>query len=408
MILSSVRDEIKAAVKVSQYIGSTRRVDCPEPHCDGKGKRADCQAYDDSWYCFICKARGDIFTWVMLTQSCSFGAAIRVLADYAGIPLEPHPERCNLLEKVLSESVKYLRQNQDKLNYLSGRGLDRSTLEAHSVGYMDLDCEVLEASGLTQDQMLDLGLLYAKSGGNINYLEGRYIFPIRDTQGRLISLKGRANPVDLPDLDSRRKSMPLKADGKWGRHSHMDHLYLEDLISKYEEYVFICEGEPDTLTLRSWGINAVGMMTNTGIVKHAHKLAKFERIYFVLDNDDKTQRHIVTELYSLQMKLPKARILNVTLPQLLGDDTKIDVNDYKSKCGMTKKDFHSLATNSPEAAEIIIREWVKHFRKDRNYSAKIYGLVRTVEGRRDELLELLSTLTKVPVDMLAFAADTVS
>jgi DNA primase len=406
MDLSVIKDEIKQIVKVSQYIGSNRRTDCPEPLCDGKGRKADCQPYEDSWYCFMCKSRGDIFSWVMLTQSCNFGTALRTLADHAGVALEPHPERTMLLERFLQSSQQYLRENPSKLEYLVGRGLDLKTLEKHEVGYCDVLGDVLDSSGLTAEQMLGLGLSYPSTFGITNHLGGRFIFPVRDVNGNLISLKGRANPGDLPNLDSRRKSLPLKAEGPWGRHSHMDCLYLEEQLRSYSDYVFICEGEPDTLTLRSWGINAVGVMTNTGIAKHAHKLKKFKRIYFVLDNDVNSQKQIVNELYNLQVKLPNSTIINVTLPDLAGEGNKVDVNDYKAKYSKTKKDFGELALKSPEAVNIILDEWAPFFKEDRTYSSKIYSLIRSIPDRRESMLAYLSNITGIPTDMLGFAADT--
>ena len=407
MDFSEVKEEIKQLVKVNQYVGTNKRIDCPESDCDGKGKKADCQLYEDSWYCFICKSRGDIISWVMLTQKCTFPMAVRTLANYAGISLEPHPERSSLLERFLQESVKYLTLNPSKSSYMvSNRGINLDILENHGIGYCDVEGLVLENTGLSTEQLLNLGLLYPSSeGGYRNHMGGRFLFPIRDIKGNLVNIKGRINPLECPDSDPKRKSMPLKADGPWGRHSHMDHLYLEELLSIYNEYVFICEGEPDTLTLRSWGINAVGMMTNTGIAKHAHKFKKFKRVYFVLDNDPNTQKHIVTELYNFQIKLPDTVIYNVTLPHF-DEDKKVDVNDYKVKFGKSKQDFHKLCTGSPEAVEIILGDWSKHFKKDRHRSAKIYNLIRSLPSRRDRNIDILSALTGVDKSMLEFATDT--
>lgn len=405
MDLSVVREEIKSSIKVNDWIGTNRRVDCPEPDCDGKGRKADCQPYDSGWYCFVCKTSGDIFKWVMLTRDCNFMTALRTLADAAGICLEPNPERSALLEKFMYHALDYSNKHKLCMGYmLNNRSIDLDTLRSHGVGYCDLGGEVLENSGLTLQQLINLGIAYQSPEGIINYLGGRYLFPIRNVNGQIISIKGRANPIDIPSLDPRRKSMPLKSDGPWGRHSHMDCLYLEENIRHYKDYVFVCEGEPDTLTLRSWGINALGMMTNTGISKHFNKLKQFSRIYFALDNDENTQKHIISELYNLQIKIPDTVIYNVTLPK--GDNSKkLDVNDFKV-AGHSKRDFHNLAMDSPEASELIIKSWCHKLGVDKTYSAKLYALIGSMPSRREKLLDLMSSLTNVPVDMLAFAVDT--
>ncbi|MBC7262354.1 MAG: DNA primase, partial [Chloroflexi bacterium] len=46
-----------------------------------------------SWHCFgACNTGGDIFTFIMRRENMEFGEALRLLAERAGVSLEPHRE----------------------------------------------------------------------------------------------------------------------------------------------------------------------------------------------------------------------------------------------------------------------------------------------------------------------------
>lgn len=46
-------------------------------------------AETQTWHCFGCDAGGDVFTFVMRYENMEFGEALRLLADRAGVRLEP-------------------------------------------------------------------------------------------------------------------------------------------------------------------------------------------------------------------------------------------------------------------------------------------------------------------------------
>lgn len=387
-----IKEQIRAKVSLTDLTGSYKtRTSCPSKLCEGE----NCQIFDsDTWHCYKCKLSGDIFSWVSISKNISYSQALKELAGLAGVNLEPNPTRTFLLEHLLTKSREYLQQHPEKLDYLvNSRKISKACLERHEIGYIDLEGQVLEASQISEGILSDLGLLYHRyNGETYSHLAGRYIIPIRDVKGRLVSLKGRANPLEC---DESKKSLPLKADSSYGRHSHMDHLYLENKIESYGDWVYLCEGEPDTLTLRDQGLPALGLMTNTGLYKHHHKLAKFKTIYVVLDNDQATKRLILDELYKLQVKIPDTKIINITIP----GDEKTDVNDL-----WVKQNKAISTLEGQEACGLLIDQWSEEFKSNREVSSKVYNLLRACN--RPEMIARLSSNIQVSPELIRFAMST--
>ena len=87
------------------------------------------------YYCFGCGAGGNVFTFVMNYENYTFGEAVKMLADRAGVNL-PEPEYTEEMKKrenhrarllmVNKEAAKYfyyqLRRGQGELGYRLLRG----------------------------------------------------------------------------------------------------------------------------------------------------------------------------------------------------------------------------------------------------------------------------------------------
>ncbi len=387
--LGYIKEQINSRISIYDIAGSGRgRATCPEQTC----RSDDCQLYDSNTYhCFKCKDTGDLFKMFSKLNNISPSESFKQLASMAGVNLEPNKTRCYLLEHILNKSKAYLNSHPEKLDYLvNTRKISLETLKRHEVGYIDKDWEVLDSTKLDDILLTDLGFIYASVKGNINYLAGRYIFPIRNLSGQLISLKGRANPDDIGT--EVKKSLPLKADSSYGRHSHMDHLYLENLISKYGNTVWIAEGEPDTLTLRDHGYQSLGIMTNTGIDKHAKKLDKFSNVILALDSDNSSQKILPQELYKLITKLPNSNISFVAWPD---SQDKQDINSFVA------------AGNSIDSLELVdgtewlLDFWCKDFSTN---SLKIYNILSIKQNI--SLINRVSNNIGVKPEFIKFAIGT--
>lgn len=386
--INFIKEQILSRVSIFDLAGSRNRTYCPEQTCSSE----DCQLYDSNTYhCFKCKDTGDIFKWFSKMNNVSSSETFKQLANMAGVNFEPNKTRCFLLEHILNKSISYLNKNPDKLNYIvNTRKISLDVLKYHQVGYIDAGWDVLDSTELSDSILTELGFIYASVKGSINALGGRYIFPIRNQSGQLISLKGRANPDDI-GLNVK-KSMPLKADSSYGRHSHMDCLYLENLIANYGDTVWIAEGEPDTLTLREQGYQALGMMTNSGLAKHDRKLENFKTIILALDSDDSSRKVLPEEINKLAHKLPQTTIKFVDWPASL---VKQDINSYHCDGGLIKD------LDLKDGLEWLVDEWSKDFKTN---STKLYSLLKVVD--KPNLVTRLSNNINISADFIKFAIGT--
>lgn len=421
-----IRDEIKNRISIFDLaqVHGKERVECPNPDCPGRYKsKQETEIFRDGsgFKCYICKTSGDVFTWEQLTTGVSYAEARRSLARAAGISLSPNKERTELLTKVVKEAHKYLfEERQDKLNYLLNRGLTKSVLWRFGVGYIDTEHEVLRNTGLTRDQLAHLGLLFKSNYAerkDVSAMAGRFIFPIRNSRGQLVQLKGRADPSELDEeIVKSKKSIPLMAEpfgSPWGRVSNQDFLFAEDCLQEAQRagYAILNEGEPDCLTTRSLNLHSFGLQGSEGLGRHAHKFKGIPKIYVMLDNDAATQHTILKELYELQTALSHETVYSVTIPPLLGYDSdgnviKVDANDLKVKFDWGLPEFKEILNEACEVRNLLIESWGPQY-KNAQIRKRLSNLVLTTknESKKDQLISRLSEITGKSVDAITFALD---
>jgi DNA primase len=165
---------------------------------------------DGGYHCFGCGAHGDAISFVMQTQGASFIEAVQSLASEAGLDV-PKPsataeaaERQLLdLQGVLDAAKTYYQQRlaapggAAAMAYLRQRGLTDETIARFGLGWSGEGrgalASALNGQGITQDQLLQAGLLRTGEDGQIRgeLFFNRVMFPIRDRTGRMISFGGR-------------------------------------------------------------------------------------------------------------------------------------------------------------------------------------------------------------------------
>lgn len=215
----SVVDEIKSRIDIVDFISSYVPLNkagrnykglCPF-HAE---KTPSFIVFPDtqSWHCFgACSTGGDVFTFLMKRENLDFGEALRVLAQRAGVELEPmtpakqaEQEREQRLYAINAAAAEYFHhlllssgEGERARAYLHRRGVQPATWETFQIGYALGDWHALEnhlrAKGYSYDDMAELGLVIQREGGDGYYdrFRGRLMFPIRDIKGRTIGFGGR-------------------------------------------------------------------------------------------------------------------------------------------------------------------------------------------------------------------------
>ncbi len=114
-------------------------------------------------------------------------------------------------------------------------------------------------------------------------------------------------------------------------------LYNQWNLEKFKEYVVICEGEIDCLTLVQFGINAVGCPGTNLFKKDWARLFDYiDKVYICFDNDNpgvEGARKLAEEYFSYRSTY------NILIPR--GNGVK-DINDLLTKSNYNKEDFLKL------------------------------------------------------------------
>jgi len=275
------------------------------------------------YYCFGCKAGGNVVQFVMEMERLSFSEAAKYLAERIHLPLpqiqeDPDYERRRTQkERLCSANREAARFYHDKLwqpegkkvlDYLHGRGLDdgiirRFGLGASSERWDDLTRYLLE-KGYTQEELQLAGLSVVKSDHAFDMFRGRAIFPIIDQQGNVLGFGGRAmgdakpkylNTADTPVFNKRKG------------------VYAINLIRKIRDLkrILLVEGYMDVVAISQAGVNGAVATLGTALTNEQARLLKryAPEIWLAYDGDEAGQHAIERALDIFEAEAIPARVL---------------------------------------------------------------------------------------------------
>ncbi|PTA68416.1 DNA primase [Deinococcus arcticus] len=249
------------------------------------------------FYCFGCKAGGDVFAFVQRTENLSFGDALRKLAEKAGVQVEAkYGERSSRdLYDVNAFALAYFRDSlagplgTAAREYLTRRGLTPATVDAFELGFAPDGWDGLlkhaRVKGVSERQLLDAGLLTEnpESGRVYDRFRARVMFPIRDHLGRLVGFGGRvlddSKPkyLNTPETEAFRKGELLYGLDK-----------ARTGLGSGTELVVV-EGYMDVITMHQHGFTgAVASLGTALTAEHATLLERLgaQSIVLLFDRDE--------------------------------------------------------------------------------------------------------------------------
>ncbi|MGB4106987.1 MAG: DNA primase [Alphaproteobacteria bacterium] len=218
-------DDIRSRLSLSDVIGKRVRLIRAGREFKGccpfhKEKSPSFTVNDDKqfFHCFGCGAHGDVIGFVMRYENLSFIDAVESLAAQAGLQVpKPSPQEIEKAEKardihtLMEAATKWMEEqlfapaNKEILNYLTGRGLGKETIQSFRIGYAPADRQVLRkflaSEKFTDAQMLEAGLLKKKDGEPYAFFRERVMFPVGDRRGRIVAFGGRILPDHMREPD---------------------------------------------------------------------------------------------------------------------------------------------------------------------------------------------------------------
>lgn len=198
-----IEDVISSYIKLEQS-GTNLRARCP--FHNEKTPSFFVSPGRNSYYCFGCGARGDIFTFVEEFEGLDFKGSLKMLAQKAGVPLDykglKEDNQKDRLFLAMDEASKFFQNNllaePKALSYLKERGLNEKSIKDFSLGYAKNEWhslyDFLRKKGFSDQEIETAGLAKRSEKDNKSFYDrfrGRIIFPINDSSGRVIAFTGR-------------------------------------------------------------------------------------------------------------------------------------------------------------------------------------------------------------------------
>jgi len=333
------------------------------------------------YYCFVCHAGGDVFTFFMKKLGMDYPTAVREVARRVGItipergPTGPDP-REPLYSAVAAAADWFARQllespeAQVARDYLTTRHLDLETVQPLGLGYAPKTKAFLDAMkglGVRDEVLLEAGLLAKREDGTFApRFRGRLLFPIHDLRGRVVAFGGRilgeGEPKYLNSSDT-----PIFHKGKL-----LYNLHVAKHAMRKAERAILVEGYFDVLRLSLAGIEEVVAPLGTGLTAEQAQLVKRHAPHVILlyDSDEPGLR--ATFRAGDELLREGLRVSVATLPGGEDPDTLVQKQGAAALEGILK-----------DSVDVLERKIQILDRK---------GFFGTLPGRRRALDRLLPTI----------------
>ena len=360
----------------------------------------------NSYMCFGCGEKGDIFTFIEKIDGVDFVTALKQLADRAGVVLEERSyadqaqaeERKNKEEKLLEvcEAATtffeaQLVERKDVLDYLHTRGVHSETIKEWRLGYAPANWEEVSkhliAKNFTKVDIVDAGLAAKserKPGEIYDRFRGRIMFPLSDASGKVIAFSGRffekvagsreegdpAKYVNSPETLLFRKSKVLYGFDR-----------ARASIRKYD-CILLVEGQFDVVLSHQSGLPFTVALSGTALTQeHLSLLGRLsKRLVLALDGD---AAGIRAGLKSATMAISAG--FDVKIPEFKGGKDPADLARENPEL------LKAAVRTSKPAVEFFLEALRAGARDDRAYKLRI----------EQQLLPLLKVIPS-PIDQAHF------
>ena len=295
--------EVKAKVDlvkvVQEYVRLTKRNKdfwglCPFHQEDSPSFHVNPQR--QSWYCFGCERKGDVFTFIELIEKTDKRGALQMLAERAGVELKKlSPEqrdRADLRKRIL-DLLKLAAQYYEYVLWkmpagepgrklLESRHVGEETARRFQLGYAPAGrgfAEYLRAKKRSLADAQEAGLM--RRDGTDFFAE-RLVIPIRDERGQVLAFTARTVRQDEQRKYINSPDSPTYIKGRviFG----LD--LARDEIAK-RGHAVLMEGQFDVITAHQFGLANAVASSGTALTDDQLRLLKrfTDEVLLVFDAD---------------------------------------------------------------------------------------------------------------------------
>lgn len=249
------------------------------------------------FYCFVCHAGGDVFTFFMKQLGMDYPTAVREVARRVGItipergPSGPDP-REPLFSAVATAADWFARELREGAeaaiarDYLASRHVEVEAAYPLALGYAPKGkafLDAMHALGVSDAVLVEAGLAAEREEhGLVPRFRGRLLFPIHDLRSRVVGFGGRilgeGEPKYLNSPDT-----PIFHKGQL-----LYNLHAAKHAMRKAERAILVEGYFDVLRLGLAGTEEVVAPLGTGLTPEQAGLVKRHTGHVILlyDSDD--------------------------------------------------------------------------------------------------------------------------
>jgi DNA primase len=245
------------------------------------------------WHCFGCDRGGDLIKFVQEYEGLEFKEALKFLAAKANVPLAgfnfAKKENVNILYKINEQAAKFyynvLEQaspkNQKVLAYLEKRKINKGSQQTWQLGLSgeswDELFKYLCSEGYKEEDIFQAGLIVKKKDGHgyVDRFRKRLMFPIFDSQGRVVAFTSRTLAgivYEEDDFGGKYINSPQTSIYDKSKILYGWHLAKEQIRRK--KYLIIVEGNMDAIAAHQAKTHNTVAVSGTALTLDHIKLIK--------------------------------------------------------------------------------------------------------------------------------------
>lgn len=402
--ISDIQKRVNIVDVISKYLPITKR---------GKNYFAICPFHDDHnpsmsiseekqiYTCFVCGASGNVFTFVQNYEKISFTSAVKKVASFIGINIDikddykaqddnlikydKYYNMFSLATKLYQNNIRTVYGKEAK-KYLHNRSIDDDIIKEFNIGLSLNDNELsklLESKGHMKEDTVDIGLCGIKDNYTYDIFRGRIMFPLEDSDGKVIGFSGRIYNTSSDNKYVNSKESVIFKKGNL--------LYNYKRASEYareKDYVIVVEGFMDVIRLYTIGIKNVVATMGTAITSYHAKLIRrlSKNIILCFDGDKagaKATKSALKELEKIDL-----------VPKIIRLEDDLDPDDYIIKKG--KESFITHLNNPMTSLAFKLESDKKDIDfNDYNDISKYISSIASELEKIDDKVVLELTLKKV-------------
>lgn len=258
--------------------------------------------------CFVCDAKGNAISFVMLYKKISFLEAVKEIKTILNINNPDLDKYINSSSNVDKETLEifdinkrasyfyfrtlFNKDSKECLDYLKDRNVTEDIIKFYEIGYTPKNFErnyiqkifeTFDKENYDPYKLLKAGLVSLNENNNfVDFFNNRLIIPIKDEHGNVAGFSGRTlNKNEKIKYINTKTTKVFKKDNI---------LFNFFAFNKSDvEEIYIVEGYMDVFALRRLGIeNAVASMGTSftqNQINLIKKYPKIKRVILCLDND---------------------------------------------------------------------------------------------------------------------------